>query len=256
MSKYSVAKQLETEIKASGTEIFEDKTWRNLNIISFYNNFLDMFLENHITPKNQNKAKMIIYMYLDQILENIKTYLITKSTELKQLTKVTPLTQADMTEINNKSTYIEDIAYKVQSINDTKSKMTSQSSINDFNFEGDELSRIYDFVTILKKILYDEQLFMSILKYYFQYLIKFDYAIYQLPSCRKLEDPGYKYTKPERTTTSPHPTKEAYEQGLQKMGKKPQKGGTKKRKFSINRKIKRKTKKIRKIKRLKKYKLN
>jgi hypothetical protein len=256
-SQYSKQKSLETEIKASGTDIFEDKSWRNLGMISFYNNFLDMFLENNVAPQNQNKAKMIIYMYFNEILTNINRHLLTKSNELNLKKAIVQKTQQDIQEIDNDTKYIQDFDFRVKNIEKLISETTLDTSINDFNFQRDELSRIYDFVHILKKILYEEELFMSILKYYFQYLIKFDYAIYELPSCRNLQDPTHTYSKPKRTTTSEYPTQEDYEKGLQKMGKDPKtkKGGmfkTKKRKYCINRK----TKKIRKIKRLKKYKLN
>jgi hypothetical protein len=252
-SQFLKQKSLETEIKASGTDIFEDKSWRNLGIISFYDNFLDMFLENNIAAQNQNKAKMIIYMYFNEILTNINRHLITKSNELDLKKAIVQKTQQDIQEIDNDTKYIEDFEFKMKNIEKLISETSLDTSINDFNFQSDELSRIYDFVHILKKILYEEELFMSILKYYFQYLIKFDYAIYELPSCRNLEDPTLTYAKPVRTKSSDYPTQEDYEKGLQKMGKDPKtkKGGmfkTKKRKYKINRK----TKKIRKIKRLKK----
>lgn len=252
-SQFLKQKSLETEIKASGTDIFEDKSWRNLGIISFYDNFLDMFLENNIAAQNQNKAKMIIYMYFNEILTNINRHLITKSNELDLKKAIVQKTQQDIQEIDNDTKYIEDFEFKMKNIEKLISETSLDTSINDFNFQSDELSRIYDFVHILKKILYEEELFMSILKYYFQYLIKFDYAIYELPSCRNLEDPTLTYAKPVRTKSSDYPTQEDYEKGLQKMGKDPKtkKGGmfkTKKRKYKINKK----TKKIRKIKRLKK----
>lgn len=256
---------LEKDIEASGTEIFEDKRWRNSGIINFFNGFLDMFLQNHINPKNHNKTKMVIYLYLDKhikkIHDDVSDDLITlekqeeKLQEGKLKTEDIPLMVDSIEKLKK---YIEDTIQTGIHIENVKTQIygsnaddirTIHSSINDLTFDDDELSRIYDFIKILIDITDYKTTYMSILKYYFQYLIGFDYAIYQLPSCRSVRDPSKITNIPERTQSEPFPLKKAQQEVLKKIGK-PPRGGFKSRKLKYykNMNSKRKTKKIRKRK--------
>lgn len=258
----SQKKIYELDIGASGTEILEDKTWRDLGIIKFFDGFLDMFLQNHITPENHNKTKMVIYLYLDKYVNNLHDH-ITKEIEIlqKQQEKLeeSRLKGEDVSAIANtieeKEKYIGDTIQMGIHLENAKDQIygskadirTIHSSINDLNFVDDELSRIYDFIKILIDITYYKNTYMSILKYYFQYLIGFDYAIYQLPSCRVLEDPSKIKVIPKRAQTSAVPLQAKKEEVLKKMGRF---GGFKSRKLKYYKKMnsKRKTKKIRKRK--------
>jgi hypothetical protein len=117
-----------------------------------------------------------------------------------------------------------------------------QSELTNLNITSVELSRLYDFCVILKHMMIDEEIYMSILKYYLQYLIGFEYAIYELPSCRVLQDKRLNYTIPQRTT-SIHPITKEQGQKYLNWG-----GGTKskKRKYNKKKSKKRKTKRLQK----------
>jgi hypothetical protein len=164
-----------------------------------------MFLENHVKEQNQEKAKMIIYIYLKNLLEHLYNHIVKKQEELEELRqKLEGAVSANEKEIDEMDQYIENIMKKGIELENAQAKIYGdatnidaiQASV-DFNFEDDELSRVFDFIKILKNILYDEHLYMSILKYYFQYLIGFDYSIYVLPSCRGVENPDIEYKMPD-----------------------------------------------------------
>lgn len=203
----------EKTIESSGTGILEDKTWRYLGIIYFFDNFLNMFLEKHVKEEHQEQSKMVIFMYMENMLVNLQKHIQENIEELKQLQEQKEqkeqqgqiIQQGEQELIDEKYAYIEDIVRKTTAIENAQSKIFSDANVANrlasvnFVFENDELSRTYDFIKILENILYREQLNMSILKYYLQYLINFGYSVYVLPSCRiRQSSDKRKYIEEER----------------------------------------------------------
>jgi hypothetical protein len=129
-------------------------------------------------------------------------------------------------------------------LEEAKSKIEVKQ-ISDFIFSGDELSRIYDFIIIFLQIIFYQKTYISNLKYLFQYLIMFEYAIYELPSCRIIKDKNFSFKSPIVEQKDAFINQEEFNKTKSFIGY--NRGGTKTKK--------RKYKNKRKTKKNKKYKL-
>jgi hypothetical protein len=253
--KYKTQKEYSKTQGLSGPDVFEDETWRTLNITNFIDKFLDMFLKNHITDVNYTKTKMLISLYLDYFLKNIDIELdnnrkTTESMEtqfniFKKTNNVQQLNTIQDQINDTKKEYINLYEEKTR-LEEAKSKIeVKQITFSDFIFSGDELSRIYDFMVIFLQIIIYEETYISNLKYLFQYLIMFEYAIYQLPSCRILEDDNFSFKSPIVEQKDAFINQEEFNKAKSFIGY--NRGGTKTKKRKYNNK--------RKSKKIKKYKL-
>ena len=190
--------------KLSGQNLYIDNTWRTLSIVNFFSSLLNMFLENTnvISRPNKDKAKKIIKLYLVKYIENFTNKL--DETEKKFNIKKQKLDQIDLERMEKRKPLIAIEEYQLSLTKNKKdiliqvNEKIEEVSVSDINLSNDELSRVCDFVKIFTTIIYKEDITMSLLRYYFQYLLNFTYGIYILPSCRVIHDLSMQCITPQR----------------------------------------------------------
>ena len=194
----------EIEEKLSGRDLIYDKTWRTLGIVNFFSSFLNLFLENTnvISTPNKDKAKKIIKLYLLKYIENFTNKFEEEERKLKQKTQRLEWIVLEKKEKRKSLIAIESyqlsLKEKKKNILNQVNEKIEEVSVSDINLTDDELSRICDFVKIFTIIIYKEDIAMSLLRYYFQYLLNFTYGIYILPSCRIIHDLSMQCIHPQR----------------------------------------------------------